>query len=143
MNVAVSLLTFLPLFVVAFAHFLWGVGYSWPLPSDQHLAQTVIGRPGLTRMPHRLALLCVAVLIFAAGVAAMALADHDGGGSVRTGLGVLLAAIFLGRGVLGYTDWWRARHPVEPFATLDRRNYSPLCLWVGAGFLIMVVLRLI
>ena len=72
----------------------------------------------------------------------MALGD-PGGGVQRTVVGGVFALAFLGRGILGYTPWWRARHPVEPFATLDRRNYSPLCLWVGAGFLILVLMRLL
>ena len=54
-----------------------------------------------------------------------------------------IAAVFIGRGILGYTAGWRARFPTEPFATLDRKNYSPLCLWIGAGFLILVLMRLI
>ena len=56
---------------------------------------------------------------------------------------MLLALVFLARGVLGYTAGWRARFPTEPFATLDRKNYSPLCLVLGAGFLILVVMRLL
>jgi len=73
----------------------------------------------------------------------MGLSGHDDGGATRTILGVFCAILFLGRGVLGYTSGWRARFSAEPFATLDRKNYSPLSLWIGAGFLILVILRLI
>jgi hypothetical protein len=35
---------------------------------------------------------------------------------------------------------WRRRHSAEPFATLDRRIYAPLCFVLGAGF-ITILLR--
>lgn len=141
--ILVAFAVFLPLLTVSFAHLLWGLGTSWPIQSEQLLAQTVIGRPGTARMPNKLATLLLAVLLFAAGIVAMGLADKTDGGPARTIIGALLAALFLARGIAGYTPGWRARHPVEPFASLDRRNYSPLCLWIGAGFLILVLMRLI
>ena len=139
----VSVLTFLPLLVVAFAHLLWALGTNWPISSEALLAQTVVGRTGITRMPNRLLTLFIAIVLFALGIIAMGLGGHDDGGTIRTVLGALCAVVFLGRGVAGYTPGWRARYSAEPFATLDRRNYSPLCLWIGAGFLILVLLRLI
>ena len=94
-------------------------------------------------MPNRFITLIVALLVLAAGIIALSLADHTSGGWPLTGLGIILAAIFIGRGILGYTLGWRARFPTEPFATLDRKNYSPLCFWIGAGFLILVLMRLL
>ncbi len=143
MNMIIGSLTFVPLLMVSVAHFVWSVGATWPIRNETLLAQTVIGTPGVTRMPNRLLTFAVAVLLLAAGVVALALADHTSGGWWLTLLGVLLAVVFIGRGVVGYTSGWRARFPTEPFASLDRRNYSPLCLWIGAGFLILVVMRLI
>ena len=138
----VSTLTFLPLMVAALAHLLWALGTTWPIQSEALLAQTVVGRPGITRMPNKLLTLVIAILLTAAAIIVMAGEAHGDGGKIRTVLGALLAIGFIARGVLGYTPGWRARYPVEPFATLDRRNYSPLCLWIGAGFLILVVMRL-
>jgi hypothetical protein len=143
MNMLAGALTFVPLLTVAFAHLLWSLGVTWPIRSEQLLAQTVVGTPGVTRMPNRLASLAVAVLTLAAGIVALSLADHDSGGIVLTLLGALLGIAFIARGVIGYTAGWRARFPTEPFATLDRKNYSPLCLWIGAGFLILVLMRLL
>ena len=143
MNMLVGSLTFVPLLMVAVAHFLWSLGRTWPIRNEALLAQTVVGLPGVTRMPNRLLTFVVSVLILAAGVIALALADHTSGGWWLTLLGALLAITFVARGVLGYTPGWRAQFPTEPFATLDRRNYSPLCFWIGAGFLILVVMRLI
>lgn len=143
MNMLVGALTFVPLLTVAFAHFLWAAGNSWPIRDQTLLAQTVIGTPGITKMPNRLLTLAVALFLSAAGIIALSLADHDSGGAALTSLGVLLAIVFVGRGILGYTPAWRTRFPTEPFATLDRRNYSPLCLWIGAGFFILVLMRLL
>jgi hypothetical protein len=143
MNMLVGSLTFVPLLMVALAHFFWALGSTWPIKNETLLAQTVVGLPGITRMPNRFVTFIVSLLILAAGIVALSLADHSSGGWPLTALGIVLAAIFIGRGILGYTPGWRARFPTEPFATLDRKNYSPLCLWIGAGFLILVLMRLL
>jgi len=142
MNMIVASIVFVILLAVGLAHLLWAVGSRWPIRDPELLARTVIGRPGVTRVP-RLASLAVAVLVLAAGLLALSLADHDAGNWWLTATGVALAAVFLGRGVVGYTEGWRARFSLEPFVTNDRRVYSPLCLVVGAGFLILVIMRLI
>ena len=142
MSMLIAALIFVVLLAVAIAHFLWAIGSPWPIRDPALLARTVIGRPGVTRVP-RLASLVVSILVLAAGVLALALADHTGGGLLLTLVGLVLAAIFLGRGAVGYTAGWRARFSEEPFATLDRKNYSPLCLALGVGFLILVIMRLI
>ena len=77
------------------------------------------------------------------GFAPLSLADKAGGGLPLTLAGTALAALFLARGVVGYTPRWRKVFTEEPFATLDRKNYSPLCLAIGIGFVILVVLRLL
>ena len=143
MSTIIAILVFLPLLTVGLAHLFWALGTTWPIQSEALLAQTVVGRPGITRMPNRLITGLIALLLFAASVIAIGLADPAEGGLSRTALGLLLAIVFLARGIVGYTPGWRARYPTEPFATLDRKNYSPLCLWIGAGFLILVIMRLI
>jgi hypothetical protein len=143
MNMLVGSLTFVPLLMVSLAHFLWSLGGTWPIKTELLLAQTVVGTPNVKRMPPRWASLFVSVSTLGLGIVALALGDHTSGGILLTLLGVLLAIIFIGRGVLGYTSFWRVRFPTEPFATLDRKNYSPLCFWIGAGFLILVVMRLL
>ena len=52
--------------------------------------------------------------------------------------GAAAALVFAGRGVAGYVPAWRARHPREPFASLDRHYYSPLCLLLAAGFVVLL-----
>jgi hypothetical protein len=143
MNMLVGSLTFVPLLMVAVAHFLWSIGRTWPIKNETLLAQTVVGAPGITKMPHKLLSLAVALFVLAAGVVALSLADHTSGGPLLTTAGIGLALLFIARGVVAYTPWWRARFPTEPFAALDRKNYAPLCFWIGAGFAILVVMRLI
>jgi hypothetical protein len=142
MNMFVASTVFVTLLTAALAHLLWAIGSRWPIKDPELLAKTVIGKPGVTRVPRLFSLL-VAIATFAAGVVALSLADHDAGDWWLTGLGVGLAAVFLGRGVLGYSAAFKARYPLEPFATNNLRVYSPLCLIVGAGFLILVIMRLI
>ena len=142
MSMLIAALIFVVLLAVAIAHFLWSVGSRWPIRDPELLARTVIGKPGVTRVP-RLASFVVSLLILAAGVLALSLADDTAGGWWLTLIGVVLAAVFLGRGAIGYTERWRATFSVEPFATLDRKNYSPLCIALGVGYLILVIMRLI
>ena len=142
MSMFVAALIFVVLLAVAIAHLMWAIGSPWPIRDPELLARTVIGKPGVTRVP-RFASLVVAILVLAAGVLALSLADHAAGGVGLTVIGVVLAAVFLGRGAIGYTERWRTAFPVEPFATLDRKNYSPLCLALGAGYLLLVIMRLI
>ena len=142
MSMLIAALIFVVLLAVAIAHFLWSIGSRWPIRDPELLARTVVGKPGVTRVP-KFASFIVSLLVLAAGVLALSLADHTAGGWWLTLLGVLLTAVFIGRGALSYTSGWRARFPTEPFATLDRKNYGPLCFWIGAGFLILVIMRLL
>jgi hypothetical protein len=138
----VASIVFVILLAVGLAHLMWSIGSRWPIKDPELLARTVMGRPGVTRLP-RLVSLVVAIVTLAAGVFALSLADHDAGAWWLTLIGVVLAAVFLGRGVFGYSAAFRSRYSLEPFATNNRRVYSPLCLVVGAGFLILVIMRLI
>jgi hypothetical protein len=142
MSMLIAALTFIPLLAIAIANFMWSMGTSWPIRDKAMLARTVVGRPGMGRVP-RLGALLTALLALAAGIVGLALADETGGGLWLTVAGAALAAFFLARGAIGYTAGWRAQFPEEPFATLDRRNYSPLSLFIGAGFLLLVLMRLI
>ena len=143
MSMLVAALVFVPLLAIAIANLLWSLGLSWPIRDRVLLARTVVGRPGTTRMPPKLASFAVAAGALAAGVIALSLADESAGGPGLTVLGAVVGALFIARGVAGYMAGWRAYFPEEPFATLDRRNYSPLSLLIGAGFLLLVFMRLL
>lgn len=141
MNMLVSSLMFIALFAVSLAHWLWAFGRTWPIRDEKLLAQTVVGFKGIERMPPRLASLAVAIATLAAGIFGLALADHDSGGAGLNIAGLLLAAIFLARGIAGYTPWWAGLTPEPNFRLNDARVYSPLCILLALGFLALVYFR--
>jgi hypothetical protein len=141
MSMLLAALMFIPLLAVAIAGFLWSIGRTWPIRDPVLLAHTVIGRPGVDRVP-RFPTFVFALIMLAAGVAALALADKVGGGALLNAVGIIFGVLFLARGVAGYLPWWAERMPVEPFLTANRKTYSPLALILGAGFIILVILRL-
>jgi hypothetical protein len=141
MSMIVAAVMFIPLLAVSIAHLVWSFGGSWPIRDKAMLPKVAFGIPG--RTVPRFASFVVSVVVLGVGITGLALADRTGGGVWLTLLGVVFGAVFIARGVLGYTKGWRAIFSDEPFATLDRRNYSPLCLILGAGFLLLVLMRLI
>lgn len=143
MSMLISSLMFIALASVSLAHFLWAFGRTWPIRNEKLLAQTVVGFKNIEKMPPRLASFAVAIGAFAAGVFALALADHDSGGLWLNLVAVALAALFMARGVLGYTGWWAALTPEPNFRLNDRRVYSPLCILLGLGFIALLYLRYI
>ena len=143
MSMLISAFMFIALLAVSLAHLLWSFGRTWPIRDEKLLAQTVVGFRDIERMPPRLASFAVAVATLAAGILALAMADHDSGGITLTLLGIPLAAIFLARGVIGYTPWWADKTPEPNFRLNDSRVYSPLCLFLGAGFVALTIMRLL
>lgn len=141
MNMLLASFMFIGLLAVSTAHLMWSFGRTWPIRNEKLLAQTVVGFKDIERMPPRLASLAVAVATFAAGCFALALADHDSGGWPLNLVGLLLAAVFLARGIVGFTPWWATVTPEPNFRLNDRRVYSPLCLFLGLGFLVLIALR--
>ena len=126
---------FFLLTAIAVIHVAWGTGVRWPRKTEAELVTTVIGHRS-DRMPSPSQCYIAALAIFIPGAIALMLA-----GLVQTALppwlvalaGAGAAAVFAGRGIAGYVPAWRARHPREPFASLDRHYYSPLCLMLAAG----------
>jgi hypothetical protein len=121
---------------IAAIHAYWAAGGLWPGTNPAELSAIVYGIPNARPAPRLTAL--VAAII--AGVAAWPLllaplvGRHLAPELAMAG-GLALAAVFLLRGVAGFTPWMARRHSAEPFATYNRRYYSPLCLALGAGFL--------
>ncbi|NLH83772.1 MAG: DUF3995 domain-containing protein [Phyllobacteriaceae bacterium] len=141
MVVVTALSIFVVLTIVALLHAYWAFGGRWPGHDELSLARTVVGSKGITAMPARGPTLVVAVQIFLAGVVASARAGLVPTPLPATAQTVALAAlatVFLVRGIAGFTPMFRALQSEEPFATLDRRLYSPLCLALGIGFAILV-----
>lgn len=122
------------LLIPAALHLLWAMGYWTPIRDEAQLARSVVGAPGITRMPGAVACALVAVVLFFA-----ALLPHLVWFPYRNLLQSGFAAVFLLRGSAAFLPAWRRLVPEQPFATLDRRFYGPLCLLLGTGFLILTV----
>jgi hypothetical protein len=127
---------------IAALHGYWTVGGLWPGRSRAELAAIVVGRPRMTNMPPFA--MSAAVTVLLAGIAAWPfligpfVARHFAPQLALAG-NLVLAAVFLLRGLAGYTTAMARRHSAEPFAHYNRTLYSPLCLGLGAGFLALAL----
>jgi hypothetical protein len=142
MSTAIISFMFIILLALAVAHFAWSFGFTWPLRTEKLLAQTVVGTAGIERMPPRFASFGVAVVLALALVAAVAMGSPESGGPILTIAGWGFALLFLARGIVGYTPWWARQTPEPNFRLNDIRVYSPVCLFLGAGFVALALMRM-
>jgi len=64
----------------------------------------------------------------------------DGFLCVLLRLGIIpFALIFIIRGTASFTPYIRKLEAEEPFVSLDRKYYEPLCLGIGFGFVFLLV----
>lgn len=122
---------------IGLIHVFWALGGVWPGADERSLARSVVGTSGVEHMPPPGLALVVAALLFGAALVPLTWLDLMLGFVPPRLTAVALLAlvlVFAVRGVAGYTPWFRTSHPEEPFATLDKRFYSPLCLVLSAGF---------
>ena len=141
MSTVIAKLILAVLLPIAVLHIAWGFGVTWPCASEADLARMVVGRRGITRMPS-----LISCLIASAGIALFAvwpmLMSHRIDAPLSDGLiqtiAMMAFAIFLGRGLVTYTGLASTQFSEEPFATLDRRLYAPLCLVVAAGYAMLL-----
>lgn len=143
MSMLVAALVFVVLLAISMAHLMWSFGLTYPISDERLLAQTVVGKAGIEHMPSRWASFGISMLTLAAGILALALADHTSGGTSLSLLALPTAAVFLARGAVGYTQWWARLTPEPNFRVNDQRVYSPMSLFIGAGFLLLFILRLL
>lgn len=120
------------LLALSVLHLLWALQVWWPIRDEVQLARAVAGFPGISQMPPPLACFFVAGALGVLAVSAMA----DVFAPAPPMLAWLATAggalVFLARGAVGFTPYWARATPEQPFRTLDRRYYSPLCLGLGA-----------
>lgn len=128
---------------IASLHLYWALGGLWPGKDERSQARTVIGAAGIERMPPKPVTAAVAAAIYVAAIFPLMWAALIPYAVPQTlvwmGM-VALTLVFIGRGLAGYTNAFRSMNPELPFATLDRRYFSPLCLAIGAGFAILIYL---
>lgn len=145
MSEVIAVVLFAVLFCVAAVHAYWAMGGLWPARNEAALARMVVGVKDLQKMPGAALTLVVSVLIAVAGGLPLYFTGLlDFPISVSLPASVLeaapsivlggLAFIFLARGMLSYTGHFQKMEAEEPFVTLDRRYYAPLCLSLGLGF---------
>lgn len=136
MTLFIAIAIFLTLSAAAALHLYWAAGGYWPAQSKETLAQTVIGSKGTRHLPPPWLTVLVAVAIFLAGLLPLLWVASAGQilpEALLKFAAITLFAIFTLRGIASYTRFFRRLHGEEPFASLDRRYFGPLCLLIGAG----------
>ncbi|WP_158665192.1 DUF3995 domain-containing protein [Ensifer adhaerens] len=143
MLTVIAILIFLVLAGIAGLHGYWAMGGLWPCHDEASLVRTVVGTKHRSAMPPAWLTLVVAGLILAAALLPLFVTPPLAGALppnlVHFGLAAL-AAIFVARGLSAFTAAFHRRHGTEPFVTLDRHIYGPLCLLIGAGYLLLLAL---
>ena len=139
----ISWVLFCILVLISALHLYWAIGGFWPGGDEKSLARTVIGTTSITHMPPPLLTGIVALCIFGAAILPLMWSAQIPY-SIPQGLVWMgmwgLSVIFVGRGIAGYTAYFRRMNGDQPFARLNARYYSPLCLIIGAGFLCSIFL---
>ena len=136
MTALMALLLTIGVGAVAVIHAIWGLGSHWPEVSEEALARSVVG-DGRRRMPQPWQCFLVAF-----GLAAMALWPWYVLGRIHDNVVLAgtysIAGIFMARGIAGFSARWRTHFTTEPFATRNRKYYSPYCLLLGVGYITLV-----
>jgi len=140
---SIGVLLSLVLAAIAALHAIWAAGSPWPATDRITLSRMAVGARKLSGMPGRGQTLAVALAVAIAAAwpllwAGLILMPVP---QTVVWLGMwALAAVFLARGVAGYSRAFNSVFGEEPFATYNRRYYSPLCLLIGAAFVALILL---
>ena len=124
--------------LIALLHLYWAFGGNWPATERKRLPAMVVGQKGLTQMPPAWITLTVAILIFLAAMMPLLWVFRLGPHPLWQ---AALGLVFLLRGAIGLTPWFGKLLCEEPFATLNQRYYSPLCLLFSVGFGLLLTLQ--
>ncbi|RAZ91480.1 DUF3995 domain-containing protein [Mesorhizobium hawassense] len=139
---ALAIILSFVLLLITSLHVYWGIGGIWPGTDKASCARAVVGFRGVDEMPSAVASFAVAACLVLATLWPLALAGVFATPFPREGLAVtalMIGLVFLGRGIAGFTPWWRRLASEQPFARLDQRLYSPLCLVIGLSFAILAI----
>ena len=130
--------------IVALVHLFWAFGGKWPGKDDLSLARTVVGTNGIEKMPPRWITFIVAILIVLAALWPFGWLHWKETFLPKWfwSLGMMgLTLIFVARGIAGYVPAIKQQNSEQPFARLDARYYSPLCLVLGSLFGAMLLMK--
>lgn len=141
--VFVSVSLSLVLLSLAALHLYWGMGGFWPGTNEVTLVEHVVGRTADMKAPPFVACLFVATSL--AGIAALVFTKSDLVPIPRQVAWVPTiglygaAAVFLLRGLAGYTPKIFDYAKGTPFYDLNTSFYSPLCIAIGAALICLNV----
>ncbi len=138
----ISYIIFALLSVVSVLHIGWALGMAWPAKTRAELPTIVVGAPTGSPMPPALLTLVVAFAIFGLGVAGLwgaGVVSFAGANAFRLWVLLAISAIFALRGVATYLPIGPLQANVQPFKTLDRHYFAPLCLLLAAGYLVLAL----
>ncbi len=132
----------LTLGLIALLHGAWALGSPWPMKNDRDLSQAVVGDPGRTIMPQKWQSALVALCLAGAALWPFVMLNKIAIPLLPDPLILLgayaLIVVFLGRGAIGLTPWFKRLLPGDPFVRYNRIYYSPLCLLIGSGFVALL-----
>jgi hypothetical protein len=135
-NAVLAFLLFVGVGAIAVVHAMWGLGSTWPEANQEALARGVVG-DGRKRMPPPWQCFAVAILLALVALWPWYVLGRASDGFVLTGT-FAIAGTFVARCWAGYSPRWRGYFNDEPFATRDKRYYSPYCLLLGVGYLALL-----
>ncbi len=133
-------LVFIILFVISLIHIYWGFGGVWPARDGLALSRMVIGVE-TTSPPPGFVTFVVAGMIFIAGYLPMAWLNVFPWPVSQTVLYIMMISgglVFLLRGLVAYTPLMKKYSTVEPFTSLNKKYYSPLCLFIGVSIFVIL-----
>ena len=124
-------LTAAVLFGVAGLHVLWGLGSSFPFRTREALADSVVGS---SEVPSRGACVSVAAaLVLSAILVARVVPLPNALRKIALRIVTTVLATRGVAGAMGRTSTLSPGSDSPAFNRLDKRLYSPLCLWLAAG----------
>ena len=119
------------LFAIAGLHVAWGLGSSFPFRTRDELADSVVGS---SDVPSRGACLSVAAaLVLSAILVARVVPLPKVWRTVALRIVTTVLATRGVAGAMGRTTTLSPGSDSPAFNRLDKRLYSPLCLWLAAG----------
>jgi hypothetical protein len=135
-TIVLALLLLVGVGAVAVVHALWGLGSTWPEANAEALARSVVG-DGRRRMPPAWQCFAVAAILVVVALWPFVMLGHIEIPLVMAG-SFVVGGLFIVRGFAGFSPRWRSHFHDEPFATRDRRYYSPFCMLMGVGYLALL-----
>ena len=136
MTALLAFLLFIGVAAIAVVHAMWGLGSHWPAENEEVLARSVVG-DGRRRMPPSWQCWAVAVILAVMALWPFYVLGRASSPEILS-ITYVIAGVFVARGVAGYSARWRSYFVHEPFATYNRRYYSPYCLLLGVGYIALV-----